>query len=105
MPRFRKKFAKTLLNTTTTAKSQVFSRSRACSWVMRGSVARTRGRGRRARRAPRGRLLFGHKLLPLGAQRQVLPGLLGQPPALFAVEHGLPHDAPDHAQAEEILGV
>src|SRR5271157_685045 len=105
MPRFRKKFPNTLLNTSTTANSQVFSRSRACSWVMRGSVARTRGRGRRARRAPRGRLVLGHKLLPFGPQRQVLAGLLGQPPALFAVEHGLLHDAPDDAQAEEILAV
>ena len=53
----------------------------------------------------RSRLVLGHKLLPLGPQRQVFAGFLGQAPALVAVEDGLPHDAPDDARAEEIFAV
>src|SRR5690242_10803342 len=96
MPRFMKKLPNTLLNTTTVAQIQVFSRRRASSVFMPESVAGDgSGRG--------GGLLLRHELLPLGAQRHVLPGFFGEPAALFAVEHGLAHDAPDHARAEEIL--
>src|ERR1017187_9940236 len=100
MPRFMKKLPKTLLNTTIVAQIQVFTRSRAVSVLIRwgrrfrlptpfpsSCVPSIAGAGGNRRRF--GRLVCRHKLLALLPQRHVLPGFLGQAPALRAVEDGL----------------
>src|SRR5262249_23928120 len=99
MPRFMKKFPKTLLRTTTTAHAQAFNRSRAESLLIWSVPETSRRRGRF------GRLVLGHEALALGAQSHVLPGLLGEASALVVVEDGFLHDPPDHARAEEIFAV
>src|SRR5450759_1298928 len=100
-PRFRKKSPNALEKTTITVQIQVLSRRRAVSDVMRRAlIAGIGGNGRSL-----GSLLFGHELLPFGAQRHVFPSFLGEPAALVGVEDGLPDDAPHHARAEEILAV
>src|SRR5437867_1715582 len=96
MPRFRKKFPKRLLNTTTAAQVQVLNRSRADSVDM--SIAGNRGGSSFG-------LLLGNESLALGAQGQVLARLFGEALALVVIENGLANDAPDHARPEEILAV
>src|SRR5437879_1159616 len=97
-----KKSPKALLHTTTTTQIQVFMRAAS---LYRSSVAGTGGRGRRFRGCVRGSLVRGHEFFPFGPQGHIFPGFFRKPPALVAVEYGLPHDAPDHARAEKILAV
>src|ERR1039457_7380425 len=80
-PRFRKKSPNGLERTTIDVQIHVLRRRRAGSDVMRRAlIAGIGGKG-----GGLGSLLLGHEFLALGAQRQVLPGLLGEPMALVVV--------------------
>src|SRR5450759_1328728 len=99
-PRFRKKSPNALEKTTITVQIQVLSRRRAVSDVMRRAlIAGISGNGRSL-----GSLLFGHELLPFGAQRHVFAGFLGEPAALVGVEDGLPDLSLIHISEPTRLG-
>src|ERR1035438_4646698 len=93
-PRFRKKSPNGLEKTTISVQIQVLSRRRAESALLPcGLIAGIDGHGRGL-----GSLFVRHELLPLGAQRHVFAGFLGEPAALIGVEDGLADDAPHRSE-------
>src|SRR4051794_7045231 len=102
MPRFMKKSPNALLNTTMSVQIHVLNRRRVASEVMHlRLIAGVDG----DRRGLHGRLVRGHELAALAAQRHVFAGFLGEAAALVVVENRLADDAPDDARPEEIFAV